>query len=414
MARAERIVLHVDMDAYFASVEQALNPRYRGRPVMVCGDPDRRSVVAAASYEARAFGVRAGMPVGEARRRCPAGVFVEGNPERYVYYSIRLQQLLEEVTPLVEPYSIDEAFLELAPSGSPVRLARELKERIRLLCGPEGGPMPSSIGIAPNKLVAKMASTLSKPDGLTVLDTAGFQRIFWPRPVSDMWGIGEKSERALALVGVRTIGDLARCPLHTLRGLFGVAAPALVGMAHGRDDTPVVPRALAPEPKSMGHEYTLGEDTRDRDVLRGHLARLSSMVARRLRLAGKAGARVTIKLRSSSFVTITRQHHFAFPTDDARRIDAEACRLLHAALGAEPVRLLGLSVSDLVDARATTPALFGDERGPKLTAVLDALRDRFGEDVITTGDVLALPPATRGVIPPGDPRREAARRHLGL
>ncbi len=412
-ARRPRVIFHVDMDAYFASVEQALNPHFRGKPVMVCGDPNSRSVVAAASYEARAFGVRAGMPVGEARERCPHGLFVEGNPDRYVYYSLRILEIFRRVTPRVEPYSIDEAFLDISDGVqqdgvTPVVIAQELKRAIAGVCESSDGEwaLRASIGIAPNKLIAKMASGLSKPDGLTMLDEAGFRETFWPMPVTEMWGIGEKSGAALARIGVRTVGDLAGCPLHTLRAVFGAAAAQLREAAHGRDDAPVVPYDGAPDPKSVGHEYTLERDVRDRRVLDAHLMRLTQMVARRMRQHGFLGHTVTVKVRTRDFVTCTRQHRFHTPTDDESRIHAEAVRLLRAGLAAgASVRLLGVSVSDLTPAAGYAGDLFGaQERREKLHGVLDRVRDKFGDDILTTGDVLALPSTGYRVIPPGDPR----------
>ncbi len=415
-ARRERVIFHVDMDAYFASVEQALNPHFRGKPVMVCGDPDSRSVVSAASYEARGFGIRAGMPVGEARAKCPHGLFVEGNPDRYVYYSLKMLEIFRAVTPRVEPYSIDEAFLDISDGVqeagvTPVQIAQQLKARIAGVCGASDGDwaLKASIGIAPNKLIAKMASSLSKPDGLTMLDEQAFRDTFWPLPATEMWGIGEKSGVALARIGVRTVGEFAACPLHTLRAVFGAGAAALRENAHGRDATPVVPYDAAPDPKSVGHEYTLETDVSDRAVLHAHLMRLTQMVARRLRQHGVVGRTVTVKVRTRDFVTCTRQHRFHAATDDETRIHAEATRLLQAALAGKAVRLLGVSVSDLSPAAGQAGDLFGaQERREKLHGVVDRVRDRYGEDLLTTGDVLSLPRSGYTVIPPGDPRARNA------
>ena len=411
-AKRERVIFHVDMDAYFASVEQALNPHYRGKPVMVCGDPDRRSVVAAASYEARVFGIHAGMPVGEARAKCPHGLFVEGNPDRYVYYSLKMLEIFRAFTPRVEPYSIDEAFLDISDgvqdaSVTPVQIAQQLKVRIAGVCESSDGEwaLKASVGIAPNKLIAKMASGLSKPDGLTMLDEPGFRDTFWPLPVTEMWGVGEKSGAALARIGVRTVRDLAQCPLHTLRAVFGAGAAALREGAHGRDSAPVVPYDAAPDPKSVGHEYTLERDVTDRAVLHAHIMRLTQMVARRLRQHGFIGHTVTVKVRTRDFVTCTRQHRFHSPTDDETRIYTEALRLLHSALNGKAVRLLGVSVSDLSSAAGQAGNLFDvHDRRDKLHGVVDRLRDRYGDDILTTGDVLSLPRSGYTVIPPGDPR----------
>jgi DNA polymerase-4 len=392
---------------------------------MVCGDPNGRSVVAAASYEARAFGVRAAMPVGEARRLCPHGEFVEGNPDRYLHYSHRLIELFRSVTPVVEPYSVDEAFLDVTGvrgirtvhDAGALELSREVKRRIRTLClGDDGGGvLTASVGIAPNKLVAKMASGLSKPDGLTVLDAEGFRRVFWPRPVTELFGIGEKIGHALAAVKIHTVRDLAHASTHVLRTAFGSVAPALIEMANGRDATPVTPTENAPAAKSIGHEYTLERNEKDPAAIRAHLTRLSQMVARRLRVAQMAGRIVTVRIRYPDFTTITRRHRFQHPTCDEARIAQEAWRLAESEVRGRAVRLLGVSVSDLIAEAESSGDLFATSvRARHINGILDAMRDRFGEDVITTGDVLALPSSTHVVIPPGDPSRLSPHAHASV
>ena len=294
------MILHVDMDAFFAAVEQASNPRLIGRPVVVCGDPDRRGTVATASYEARAFGVHAGMPTGEARRLCPGGVFLEGQPEKYRSVSVYLLELYKRITPAVEPFSIDEAFLDLAgtPYDADPESARRAARTIQRWTSERLG-LSATVGIGPNKLIAKMASGVDKPRGLTWFDAEAFRRRFWPLPVEALWGIGGQTTLALGRLGVRTIADLAHFPEERLAGAFGVNGPRMKVAAWGEDLSPVVPYYEGVDARSMGHEFTLLTDLRDTDVLEGLLVRLSDQVARRMRKEGYQGRVVVLKLRYS-------------------------------------------------------------------------------------------------------------------
>src|SRR5262245_38620541 len=227
------------MDAFFASVEQAHHPPLRGQPVIVCGDPGRRGVVTAASYEARPFGVRAGMPLSEARRLCPHAHYIEGNPEKYVALSLRLLDLYLSFTPDVEPFSVDEAFLGIRGARDSLEgaesLAREIQRAIE-----ERFQLGATIGVGPNKLVAKMASGVRKPRGITVLDLAAFRAHFWPLEVREMWGVGEKLAARMGALGIQTVGDLAHAEEATLEGAFGVIGPQLQQAAWGYDDTPLI------------------------------------------------------------------------------------------------------------------------------------------------------------------------------
>ncbi len=386
------MILLVDMDAFFASVEQAHHPHLRGRAVIVCGDPDRRGVVTAASYEARPFGVRAGMPLAEAKRRCPQAEFVEGNPRKYVEKSLELLEIFLTVTPDVEPFSVDEAFLDLSKLGergetreAALAIARAIQQRIA-----EEHALGASIGIGPNKLIAKMASGVNKPRGLTCLDEEGFRQLFWPMDVQELWGVGPKMAEHLKRMGIATVGDLGRADENVLAQAFGVTGPHLRSAAWGLDRTPVVPYHEGVDPKSMGHEVTLPEDCRDAEFLEGTLLRLADQVARRLRGESFAGRTVTLKLRNSRFHTITRQRAVPVALDDHLAIFEVARALWRANWHGEPLRLLGVSVSALEQrTEGEQTELFArDERALALRAALDKVRDKLGEaSVVPAGSL---------------------------
>jgi len=374
------IILLIDMDAFFASVEQAHHPHLRGKPVIVCGDPGRRGVVTAASYEARPFGVHAGMRLQEARRLCPHAEYVEGDPAKYVGLSLQLLDLYTRWSPDVEPFSVDEAFVGLGPEAPTLeqaaRVAGEIQSEIDRRFG-----LGASIGVGPNKLVAKMASGVQKPRGLTVLDPAGFRDVFWPRDIQSMWGVGPKLAERMRSLGIQTVGDLARAPEHLLKAAFGVIGPQLRECAWGEDDTPLVPYHRGLDAKSMGHEVTLAEDCDERSALEGTLLRLSDQVARRMRGEGYVGRTVTLKLRDHRFVTVLRQRVLPDFTAEAERIYPVALALLHANWNGAAVRLLGVSVSQLARSSAAIQGeLFSrEERSLRLRDALDRVRDKLGE-----------------------------------
>ncbi len=386
------MILLVDMDAFFASVEQAHHPHLRGRAVIVCGDPDRRGVVTAASYEARPFGVRAGMPLAEAKRLCPHAEYVEGSPRKYVEKSLELLEIFLSYTPDVEPFSVDEAFLDLRGLGArgatmeaAIALGREIQARIDREHG-----LGASIGVGPNKLVAKMASGVQKPRGLTALDEEGFRRLFWPMPVQELWGVGAKTAQHLATLGIRTVGDLGRAGAPMLEQAFGVVGPHLREAAWGRDRTPVVPYHEGVDPKSMGHEVTLPEDSRDPEFLEGTLLRLSDQVARRLRGDGFAARTVTLKLRDFRFRTITRQRALGAAVDDHLSLFEVARALWRANWRGEPLRLLGVSASALEkrEGGGQVELFARDERAKALQEALDRVRDKLGEaSVVPAGSL---------------------------
>lgn len=374
------MILLVDMDAFFASVEQSLHPQLKGQPVIVCGDPDRRGVVTAASYEARPFGVRAGMPLGEAKRLCPHAHYVEGNPEKYVSISLQLLDLYLEHSPDVEPFSVDEAFVGLGPEAPTLDHAFEVAHTIQAKIR-ERFDLGASIGIGPNKLIAKMASGVAKPCGLTPLDEEGFRRTFGPQDVQALWGVGPKLAERMKAIGLATVGDLARAPEGLLASTFGIIGPQMKQAANGHDDTPLIPYHRSLDAKSVGHEVTLPEDCDDAAYLEGTLLRLADQVARRMRAEDYVGRTIVLKLRDHRFRTITRQKVIDSATADVARVFETVRQLFRANWKGDAVRLLGVSVSQIAKGEDSVQGnLFDrDERSLRLRDALDKLRDKLGE-----------------------------------
>ena len=396
-----RVVLHLDMDSFFASVEEKLNPRLKGKPILV-GGTERRGVVASANYAARPFGIRAGMPMAEAKRLCPHAVFVEGNPQKYVHTSLQVLDVLKSFTPAVEPFSIDEAFLDLTQvpyAGKPgaeerdpaaildsaIPVAHAIQRAVMRRVG-----LTATIGIAPNKYVAKMASGVQKPRGLTVLTLERYRIRFWDRGVEELWGIGEKTRVALSKLGIRTIGQLAKFPREFLTYHFGLNGENMQEAALGRDENPVVPYYDGIPVKSMGHEITLPSDISDKDALLAQLLRLSDMVGRRLRADHYLGRIVSVKIRDSKFRTTIRQRALPEVIDDEHEIFHTASLLLDEHWDGRPLRLIGVLVSGLVNAEGYyQPSLFGDdEHRRRMLEAVDSLRDRFGEHALVKAGVL--------------------------
>lgn len=380
-----RAILHADMDAFFAAVEQRDNPALRGRPVLV-GGTGPRSVVAAASYEARAFGCRSAMPMAQALRLCPQAVVVSGGYGKYSAVSDRVFAIFERATPIVQPLSIDEAFLDVTGSlravGDPVSIARRIRAEVREEVG-----LTVSVGVAPNKFLAKLASDMHKPDGLTVIAPERAQEIIDPLPVSVIPGVGGAAVKALARLGARTIRDLRRLPPELLAHRLGSFGPRVHELANARDDRPVVTDRQA---KSVGHEQTFGNDLAEPDQLRAVMLDQAQQVARRLRAKGRRARTLTVKIRFGDFQTITRAHTLDRPTDDAGAIFAAARELFDAWAGAafQPVRLVGLSASQLTEAgQPEQLGLFespeSDARRRRVEAAFDAISDKFGNRAIT-------------------------------
>lgn len=378
--------MHVDMDAFFAAFEIRNHPHLKGKPVIVGGDPRYRSVVSTCSYEARKYGVRSGMAVAQARRLCPDGVYISGTLGGYVYTSAILQKIFEKFSPIVEPFSIDEAFLDITGChriyGTVENLVRQMKEKIR-----EKLSLTCSAGIAPTKLLAKMASGENKPDGTTIMDGEDFKRMFYPRPVDALWGVGEATKKALEKVGIKTVSDLAARKEKELKGYFGKNGEALSVIARGLDTSEVTTYENRPDDKSMSHETTLAVDLTDIEKIYATLLWLSDKVARRLRVNNYWGRTISVKVRSSDFKTITRDKTLIHPTDQARVIYDAAKRLVPREYGPKiKIRLLGVRVSQLEKKYCGNQLdLIEDIHNNKMnltSKAVDIIRDRFGESVI--------------------------------
>ena len=374
------------MDAFYASVEQRDRPELRGRPVIVGADPRGRGVVAASSYEARRFGVHSAMPIGRAARLCPDGVFLPVDMEKYAGVSRQIMAVLAGFTPLLEPLSIDEAFLDVTQTralfGDGEEQARRIKSRIRTAVG-----LAASVGVASNKFIAKVASDLEKPDGLVVVTPGGEADFLAPLPVSRLWGAGRVTTADLESMGIRTIAQLAAIPPSHLQSRFGRGGALLSALAHGVDERAVEP--FAP-PKSMGAEETFERDHRDGERLRATLRGQAERVARELRAQGYAGRTVTLKLRFADFSTITRSHT-GDPTQDGLTVYREASALLDRVVLRQPVRLIGLSVAGLGPAGEGQLALLGPDavRRERLARALDRLAERFGEASVRPATTLS-------------------------
>jgi nucleotidyltransferase/DNA polymerase involved in DNA repair len=388
---AQRTILHVDMDAFYAAIEQRDRPELRGKPVIVGADPKGgrgRGVVSTASYEARRFGVGSAMPISQAWRLCPRGVYVPVDMARYARVSGEVMAILRRFSDCVEPISIDEAFLDVTGSrralGSGEVIARRLKQSIR-----DETALTASVGVAPSKLVAKVASDIRKPDGLVVVAPGTEAAFLAPLPIRRLWGVGPKMEERLAKLGVRTIGDLAALEPTALERRFGTHGHDLLLLARGVDERAVV--AEAEDAKSVGQENTYEVDTADVKVLRRTLLELADKVARRLRAHELKGRTVTLKYRDETFRTLTRAETLPRPTDAGEVLFQVAWRLFKGVHGARRVRLLGISASGF--GKGAQLDLFG-EPPSAADRVRDAVAQRFGNDALTRASLLE-PPAAR-------------------
>ncbi|NGM15333.1 DNA polymerase IV [Verrucosispora sioxanthis] len=380
-------ILHVDMDAFYASVEVRHRPELRGRAVVV-GGVGARGVVSSASYEARRYGVRSAMPTMRARALCPHAVFLPPDFARYAAASRAVMQIFRDVTPLVEPLSLDEAFLDVAGArrlfGRPAEIARRIRERVATEQG-----LTCSVGVAPSKFVAKLGSTRAKPDGLLVVPADRVLEFLHPLPVGALWGVGERSEQALLRLGLRTIGDLAQAPPGMLRTALGEAAAAhLHELSWGRD-----PRRVSPEQaeKSIGAEVTFDVDVDDPAEIRRTLLALAEKVGARLRAGGQVGRTVSLKVRTADFRTVSRARTLDVPTDVAREMFDTSWALYTALNPGERIRLLGVRAEGLTAADQTPQqlALGQPERGWREAEVAaDAAAARFGRSVIGPASLL--------------------------
>lgn len=370
------------MDAFYASVEQHDRPELRGKAVLVAGSPERRGVVSAASYEARPYGCRSAMPTSQALRRCPHAIVVPVRMRRYQEVSRQVFTIFEEFSPVIEPLSVDEAFLDLTGTegihGSGPEAARKIKRRIREVTG-----LTASVGVAPNKFLAKLASDLRKPDGLCVVEADQIQATLDPLPVERLWGVGAATLKRFAALGVRTVGDVRRYPLSALVREFGSAGEHFHRLAHGEDARSVQPDRQA---KSISHEVTFAEDTGDLDYLRTVLIHQVEDVAYRLRRHELEARTVSLKLRDPDFNTITRSATLPRPTQSTEVLWelAESLFEVWARERHGPLRLLGMGAGNLSEPGDRQLSLFAetDERRERLDRTLDSLRERFGPDAV--------------------------------
>ena len=408
-----RTILHVDLDAFFAAVEQRDHPELRGKPVIVGGGgPNDRGVVSTASYEARAFGVHSAMPLRTAGRLCPQGIFVPVDGAKYLAASKDVMAVLRRFTPLAEPISIDEAFLDVTGSrvlfGDGESIGRRLKAEVR-----SAVDLTISVGVGTTKLVAKIASDLEKPDGLVVVEPGAEAEFLAPLEIRRLWGVGEKSATALRELGVRTIGDLAALPEDLLVRRFGKHGGSLALRARGLDDDPVGDRDSA---KSIGHEHTFDVDTSDREQIERTLLAMSEGVAGRLRDSGVRATTITVKIRDTTFRTITRQRTLPDATDMTEPIFRAALELARPEVRGLRIRLLGVTASGLGEREQLSLFAADDPRRRKVTEAADAVRHRYGEQAITRARLVGsrLPaPFERDPMSPVEARGLAAEERHG-
>lgn len=382
------MILHVDMDAFYASIEERDRPELVGRPLIVGGTPSGRGVVAAANYAVRKFGVHSAMPTSKALRLCPEAIVLRPRIDYYVSISEQIREIFERFTPLVEPLSLDEAFLDVKGTeglfGPPPDVARQIKQQIRKEVG-----LVASVGVAPNKFLAKVASDLKKPDALVVVDPERVQEFLDPLPVERLWGVGRVTQSVFAEMGIGTIRQLRELGSDVLRRHFGEHGDHFWRLAHGLDDRQVVPDRDA---KSISHESTFAADLSEREPLRAWLLELTDHVGRRLRRHRLQGRTVQIKVRFSNFRTLTRARTLSEPTNTTQEIWDAAAELLDKCLPATfAIRLLGVGLSGFDHPAMVQRSLFPDEAQQKhqqLDAATDEIQARFGKSALNRGSGL--------------------------
>ncbi len=383
-----RRISHIDLDAFFVSVEQARAPGLRGKPVVVGGQPDRRGVVASASYGARVFGIRAGMPLAQAYRLCPQAIFLQGSFPAYRNASEKFMAILADFSPCLEPVGLDEAYLDVTGCeayGTPHQLALRIKERVK-----KELKLIASVGVAGCKVVAKIASDLGKPDGLVEVPVGHEKEFLAPLPVVSLPGVGKKTERVLKALGIKTIGQLAALPPETIKNRLGAAGMMIHHYANGIDSREVEPSG---EAKSISRETTFAEDTLDRTFLQAILRYLCERVGAELRQEGKHARTITLKLRYADFETITRRMSSTEATDADEVIFTGAVKLLDHALARNRklVRLIGVGVSNLVGYGRQLHLLDSSpQRLAHLDKAIDRIRNKYGFTSIQTGRTLLL------------------------
>jgi DNA polymerase-4 len=386
---SQRTIMHIDLDAFFVSVEQASNPELRGKPVVVGGKPGSRGVVATASYEARAFGLHSAMPLATAVRLCPQAIFIEGDYSHYAEVSKKFMAILVDFSPFLEPMGLDEAYMDVTGfeslHGSIRQMALKIKQRVKSELG-----VIASIGIASCKVVAKVASDESKPDGLIEVPPGAEASFLAPMAIRKLPGVGKKTEQVLNGLGIRTIGQLAKMPSTTLKSRFGVFGDMLYRHANGIDGSPVIPPE---EAKSISRETTFEGDTHDVVFLSATMRYLSEKVGSDLRGLGKQAKCVSIKVRYADFTTISRQRTLSQLTDLDDTIFQTGNELLQKAITTErqAVRLIGIGVSSFSEpGRQLTLMNSTDQRLEKLNRAVDRIRDKYGFTAIQTGRTMQL------------------------
>jgi DNA polymerase IV len=382
----QKKIIHVDMDAFYASVEQRDNPELRGKPVVVGGSPQSRGVASTCSYEARKYGIRSAMPLAEAYRRCPQAIFVPVNGRKYREVSLQINKIFHDYTPIVEPLSLDEAFLDVTGStrlfGSAENIAKEIKARIQ-----KELELTASVGLACNKFLAKIASDLKKPNGLVVVAPDKIQQFLDPLPVERIWGVGVKTAERLHGLNIRCVRELRQLEVEYLERLFGIGGNQLYHLARGIDERPVeIERGV----KSIGREITFSEDIRDREALATFLLELTVDVGRKLRKEALKAKTINLKLRFKDFSTITRARTLDSLTNLDEDIFASTSELLQEVVLKDSVRLIGVSVSNLSDQEDSQLSLFAEPKQEKenLTKAVDQLKERFGEKSIIRARLL--------------------------
>lgn len=394
------MILHCDMDAFYASVEERERPELVGHPVIVGGSPEKRGVVSAANYVARRYGIHSAMPSITAHRLCPHGIYLPPRIDYYAEVSRQIREIFERFTPLVEPLSLDEAFLDVTGSEQLFGPATEIGQKVKQVVRKETG-LVVSVGVAPNKFLAKIASDFKKPDGFLVVEPEHIQEFLDPLPVERLWGVGKQGSKVFQRLGIRTIGQLRQWPIETLTNSFGSQGEHLWQLAHGIDDDPVVPER---EAKSISHETTFEQDIDDLDVLRAWLVDLTEQVGWRLRRHGLRSRVVHLKIRFADFSLITRSQTLPEPTDITHDLWQAADEMLLKRLPAShlPIRLIGMGVSGL-DATGFIQGLLFDQDQRKKQAGLDVatdqIREKFGSAALRRA---AAMPRQKG------PRRDAS------
>ena len=390
-----RRIMHIDMDAFFASVEQRDQPNLKGKPVIV-GIKGTRGVVSTCSYEARRYGVRSAMPIALAEKKCPKGIFIHPNPQKYEYISIKVIEILSKYSLKVEPTSIDEAYLDITGKNhideekTAISIKNEIRENLGITC---------SVGIASNRVYAKIAANMQKPDGLTILNSNEEKQRIYPLPISELVGVGEKSEDILKRMRLNTIGSIAECPETELERVFGKNGLELKKIAKGEGSDKVCTFGEEEDVLSIGNEHTLENDTSNTDFLNTVLLKLTEKVARRLREANYSGRTVTVKFRYSDFETHTKRVSFPFLLREDEKIYSIAKGILHSShQKGRKIRLIGITVSGLIKSdnakegvEMQTDLFQNCIRSEKIIMTIDSLKNRFGESVVFRAGGISVP-----------------------